>query len=286
METWDIKGILDWTTRYFAGKGIEAARLEAELLLAHALQKDRVYLYAQFDAPCSMNERAAYKELINRRVQGEPLAYITGVKEFMSLPFQVDRRVLIPRPDTEVMVEEVIRLGNELQEPVICDLGSGSGAIAVSLAHYLPRAEIWAVDISAEALELVRSNADRHKAAVQCWQSDLFDSMPEGMCFDIVAANLPYISDVSFIGLNSGVRENEPELALKGGGDGLNIYRRLLPQTARFVKPGGYLLLEMDSEQEGKLCSIVEACGAYERLETLKDLAGKSRVVKSRRKSL
>ena len=227
-ETWTIKDLLEWTTRYFAGKGIAAARLEAELLLAHALHKSRVYLYAEYEAPVDPAERDEYRSLITRRAQGEPLAYITGLKEFMSLEFQVDHRVLIPRPDTEILVEEAIRLGQDWELPRVCDVGCGSGAIAVSLAHYLPQARVWAVDISPEALELASSNAQKNQVEINLARSDLLLSLPADELFHIIAANLPYINDYDYARLDKTVAGYEPALALKGGPDGLDLYRALV----------------------------------------------------------
>lgn len=152
MQTiWRIRDLLDWTTRYFSEKGLENPRLEAEILLAAALNKDRVYLYTHYDLPVNQSEREIYKNWIKRRAGGEPVSYITGHKEFMSLDFKVNPHVLIPRPDTEILVEEAMKLAVFWNPVRICDVGTGSGAIAVSLAFYLKNAEVYATDISPEA---------------------------------------------------------------------------------------------------------------------------------------
>lgn len=285
-ETWTIKDLLEWTARYLAGKGIGAARLEAELLLAHALQKSRVSLYTDYEAPVDAAERAVFRGLITRRAQGEPLAYITSAREFMSLDFQVDSRVLIPRPDTEILVEEAIRASQEWEQPCICDVGCGSGAIAVSLAHYLPRARLWALDISPSALELAESNARRHGVAVEFRCSDLLQALPPEQRFDIIAANLPYITDLAYEGLERTVTGYEPALALKGGPDGLDLYRKLLPQVVTRLQPGGYLIMEIDPDQAAALAALLAQYSQWEGIEVIADLAGLARVVKARIKSL
>lgn len=285
-ETWTIKDLLEWTARYFAGKGIEAARLEAELLLAHALQKSRVSLYTDYDAPVGSAERAAFRGLIARRAQGEPLAYITGSREFMSLDFLVGSGVLIPRPETEILVEEAIKAAAAWESPRICDVGCGSGAIAVSLAHYLPGARVRALDISPQALEIARTNASRHQVEIEFFTSDLLGDLPPELAFDIIAANLPYVSAADYSRLNRSVAAYEPALALKGGADGLDPYRALLPQAIPRLSPGGWLFMEIDPAQAALLEGIIRQCNEWEAFQVINDLAGRERVVKVRRKSL
>jgi release factor glutamine methyltransferase len=172
LHSWTINELLAWTTDYFNSKKIREARMEAEVLLARVLGKDRVYLYTHYDAPVNQHERAMFREYVKRRAQNEPLAYITGTREFMSLEFKVNPDVLIPRPETELIVEEVIELfaGKTCS---ICDIGTGSGAIAISLAHYLPQAKVFASDISAMALATARDNAARLQAKVEFREGDL-----------------------------------------------------------------------------------------------------------------
>ena len=276
-ETWSIQELLSWTADYFARQGLEAPRLEAELLLAHALGQNRVWLYTHYDRPCDANERKAYKELIQRRIQGEPYAYITGSREFMSLEFSVNREVLIPRPDTEILVETAIDLAQREGLRRICDVGTGSGIIAVCMAHYLESAQVVASDISAAALAMARSNAERHGAAVELVEADLLNH--EALRdFDMILANLPYIALAEWEGLEPGVRDFEPRLALVADGDGLDLYRRLLEQAEIALRPGGWVLFEIDPRQAESARKIL-AGHHYDEIRVLKDWSGRERLI-------
>ncbi|SHG93429.1 release factor glutamine methyltransferase [Thermosyntropha lipolytica DSM 11003] len=278
QNTWRIKDLLSWTTRFFTEKGLEEPRLEAEVLLASALGKDRVYLYTNYDLPVNQKERELYREWIKRRVKGEPTAYITGSKEFMSLEFKVTPHVLIPRPDTEILVEEALHLANRWQEKVrICDVGTGSGAIAVSLAYYLKRAHVYATDISEEALKVAEYNAQKHGVKVVFKAGDLMQPLAGEEKFHIITANLPYISEEEYIKLSPSVRDYEPKSALLAPGDGLDLYRSLLPQAWELLYAGGYLLMEIGFNQGEKALAMAEKWG---KAEIIKDLAGRDRVVK------
>lgn len=279
QKNWAIKDLLEWTTRYFTQKGIKQPRLETEILLARVLKKDRVYLYAHYDAPVNQNERDQFREWIKRRIQGEPVAYITGFKEFMSLELRVNPAVLIPRPDTEILVEEVINLAKFLPAK-ICDVGTGSGAIAVSLAYYLTNVQVFASDISFEALEIARENARLHKVEIQFSQGDLLEPVKAAAPFDIIVANLPYISESEYRSLDPGIINYEPTAALLASGDGLDIYRRLLPQAEALLNPGGYLVWEIGSSQGEKALSMMQG---FSEVEIIKDLAGHDRVVRGRK---
>lgn len=277
---WNIRDLLTWTTGYFQDKGIPQPRLEAEVLLAHALEKDRVYLYTAYDAPVDRDERDRLRGYIQRRIKHEPVAYITGYKEFMSLPFRVTPEVLIPRPETELLVEKAIELTSEFSDEVrICDVGTGSGAIAVSLAYYLPRAVITAVDINIPSLEVARCNADINKVNIQLYHGDLLSPLEEET-LNLIVANLPYISEQEYLQLEPGVKEYEPSLALKGGKDGLDVYRRLLPQALAKLDNGGYLLMEISPHQSTQIHEIT--CG-FNEVEIIKDLSGHDRIVKARK---
>lgn len=298
---WTIGELLIWTQGYFRGRGIADARLEAELLLAHALNRNRVYLYANYDAPSNLSEREAYRSLIKRRAAGEPLAYITGVKEFMSLEFKVSPEVLIPRPETELLVERVIELAgkafapakspdifSEISAPArdteytikICDVGTGSGAIAISLAYYLPEARLYATDLSPAALEIARDNAAQHGVLVNFFEGDLLTPVQEAGPFNIIAANLPYISAAEYSHLDRGIIDYEPRQALLATGDGLDLYRRLLPQAWDLLTPGGYILYEIGSEQGQSALALMDN---FMQAELLRDLAGRDRVIVARK---
>lgn len=280
QQRWRIKDILDWTTRFFLEKGIEEPRLEAEVLLARVLKKNRVYLYANYEAPVNQEERVSYRKLISRRVKGEPLAYIVGCKEFMSLEFELGPDVLIPRADTELLVETVMDLAKDKADLRICDVGTGSGAIAVSLAYYLPDAMIFATDISSRAVEIARKNAGRHKVDIHFSQGDLLYPLLNEEKFDIITANLPYISPDEYEELDRGIRQYEPRGALLAPGDGLDIYRRFLPQAFNMLKPGAYLLIEIGCNQ-GRQALIMGQ--EFIQKEIVKDIAGRDRLLILRR---
>ncbi|WP_061213082.1 peptide chain release factor N(5)-glutamine methyltransferase [Syntrophomonas wolfei] len=280
QQQWLIKELIDWTTRFFADRGLAEPRLEAEVLLAHVLLQNRVYLYTHYDQPVNQEERQQFRELIKRRIKGEPLAYIVGYKEFMSLEFKLNQAVLIPRPETELLVEEALEIARAKEGLRICDVGTGSGAIAVSLAFYLPTAQVYATDISAEALEKARENALRHSVAITFYQGDLLSPFLKEEPYDIIVANLPYISKEEFLMLDSGVKDYEPSPALLAPGDGLELYRRLLPQAYTLLVSGAYLLLEIGHEQGSRAREMMQGWGET---EIIKDLAGRDRLIKSRR---
>jgi release factor glutamine methyltransferase len=275
-EKWTIKDLLEWTTRFFTDKGIEEPRLNAEVLLAQVLDKDRVYLYANYYAPVNRNEREQYREFIKRRANREPLAYLLEKREFMSLDFRVTPAVLIPRPETELLVETVLQLADSQQPASICDVGTGSGAIAVSLAYYLPQAQVTGIDISEEALEIARFNARSHGVNVDFLQGDLLTGLAAKEQFDFICANLPYISEEEFPGLDQEVRHFEPKLALWGFGDGLELYRRLIPQVWQHLHPGGYFLMEIGCNQAQ---AAVELFPASVSVQIMQDWSGLDRLI-------
>ncbi len=280
QKNWRIKDLLLWTTRYLTDRGMQEARLEAEILLAHALDKDRVYLYANYEKPINQDERDVYRSYIKRRIAGEPAAYIVGKQEFMSLLFIVSPDVLIPRPDTELLVETVLNLAGQEEIQRICDVGTGSGAIAVSLAASLRSANVYAVDISAPALAIARQNADRHQVQVDFRHGDLLEPMQGEAHLDVIVANLPYVTLRQIQELDPGVKDYEPHLALLASGDGLDIYRRMIPQAFQCLRPGGYLLIEIDPRQsEASQQMLQEFTG----VRIFQDGAGRDRLVLGRR---
>ena len=280
QKSWRIKDLLEWTTRYFFDRGMQESRLEAEILLAHVLEKNRVYLYANYEEPINQTERETYRDYIKRRSGGEPLAYIVGHKEFMSLDFRVSSDVLIPRPDTEILVETALQLSQVKDIKKICDVGTGSGAIAVSLAVYLPLAEIHAIDLSPAALNIARENARMHNVTVHFLEGDLLEPIGEMEKFDMITANLPYITSAQIEELDAGVKDWEPRMALLAPEDGLDIYRRLLPQAHQILNPGGYVLWEIDSRQSEAAKCMMQG---FEEVEIIKDEAGRDRLIKARR---
>jgi release factor glutamine methyltransferase len=280
IKSWTIKEVLEWTTRYFADKGIQEPRLEAEVLLAGVLEKDRVYLYAHYDAPLNQGERDGYKKFISRRINREPVAYITGSREFMSLKFKVSPDVLIPRPETELLVETALELASHTPINKICDVGTGSGAIAVSIAYYLPGTNIYATDISESALTIARENTDRYGLGISFSCGDLLEPLAHELQFDLITANLPYVDSEKYKYLEPEVKDYEPTLALVASGNGLDLYRRLAPQCLALLAPGGYTLWEIDPEQTAEIPAIM---AGFDEVEIIKDLTGRDRLVKARK---
>lgn len=272
--------MLEWTTAYFQEKNITQARLEAEVLLARVLQVDRVYLYVHYSQPVDRQERELFKAHIKRRLAGEPIAYITGVKEFMSLEFSLSPEVLIPRPETELLVETALDLIRRQERPRVCEVGTGSGAIAVSLAHYCSRAQIMAGDISAAALSVAVDNARRWEASVDFRCGSLLEPFSQELPFDLIVANLPYISPEEYVHLPDEIKLYEPELALLAPGDGLDIYRSLKPQALALLKPDGCILLEIGAGQGTAARAMMEG---FTEVEILKDMAGRDRLIKARK---
>jgi release factor glutamine methyltransferase len=281
--SWTILEVLQWTTARFQERGLSSPRLDAELLAAHAFGLTRVHLYTQFDRPLLPPELAAFRDLVKRRQAGEPVAYLTGRKEFWSLDLAVDARVLIPRPDTETAVEEALaRLKERSTEspPRIADVGTGSGAIALALAKSRPEATVVASDVSPDALAVARANAERLGLAVTFVQGNLAEPLRALEKFDVLVANLPYVCGGDIAGLAPEVR-NEPLLALDGGDDGLDLVRTLVADAPAVLAPGGALVLEIG---EGQAVATAELCRAagLDDVRTRADLGGIARIVSGR----
>lgn len=275
-EVWTVLKVLQWTAGYFRERGIEGGRLDAELLLSDTLKLDRVGLYLNYDRPLSALELETFRAAVGRRAKREPLQYIRGEAEFWSLPFTVSPAVLIPRPDTEVLVEEALkRISGTCR---VLDVGTGSGAIAIAIADERPEAKVEAVDLSPEALTVARGNAERNGVAdrVALRQGDL--RQLTGADYDLVVSNPPYIPSADLAGLMPEVREFEPLLALDGGKDGLYAYRLLAAQAATLLKPGGWLLLEVGIGQAEAVAGLMQTAGLVE-IFTRADYAGVARVV-------
>lgn len=278
-EQWTITSILNWTKQYFGSKGIDNPRLDAEVLLSHILGKDRLYLYTQFDQPLTPAELTAYRETVKRRAVRAPVAYITGYKEFMGLNFTVSPAVLIPRPDTEILVEAALERLAPKAAPVIADLGTGSGAIIVSILAKLSSGVGTAVDISPDALAVAKDNAIKQGVAerLNLCQGDLFGPLA-GKRFDAVISNPPYIPDQDIAGLSAEVRQ-EPRLALAGGADGLTFYRRIVAQGAGYLNSGGFIAVEVGIDQAGPVAGLADQVSGLKVEAVIKDYAGIERVV-------
>jgi release factor glutamine methyltransferase len=284
-QPWTVGRLLSWTIDFLARKGIESARLDAQVLLAHALGCKRIDLYGvRFAEEASEEDRQRFRELVRRRVEGCPVAYLVGRKEFFSLEFEVGPAVLIPRPDTEELVCECLRLAKPLPEPAILDLGTGSGNVPVALAKHHKTARLTTVDISPEALALARRNAEKHAVAdrITFLQGDLFEPLPAGERFGFVVSNPPYIPTSEISKLEIGVRDYEPHRALDGGPDGFAVFDRIIRQAPAVLKPGGYLIVEIGAPQEAEARRRIEAIAGYDLGPTVKDGSGHPRVLRAR----
>lgn len=286
-ETWTIGRLLTWTTKYLTDRGSDSPRLDAELLLAHAAGCPRIGLYTAFEELPSENVRTTFRELVRRRAEGTPVAYLLGRREFYSMEFAVTPDVLIPRPETEFLVIAVLdALRRRAGATRVVDIGTGSGAIAVAVARHAPQACVVALDRSAAALEVARANARRHGVAdrIEFVESDLLTAIAAKERFDVVASNPPYVSTAEMATLAADVARHEPRAALEAGPLGTEVYARIIPQAAQRLAPQGELWLEISPLRLG---GVVELMAAEERLEVLpvvKDLAGQARVVGGRRK--
>jgi release factor glutamine methyltransferase len=253
---------------------IEDAPLEGELLLRHVLGISRTQLYLDLDLELNPSHEEAFRQLIERRLSGEPAAYIIGRSEFYGLDFYVDPRVLIPRPESELLVERTVALAQNHPLSTIAEVGTGSGAIAISLALELPRAKIYATDISAPALEVARVNCQRHGVIdrVCLLHGDMLDSLPEPV--DLIIANLPYVRKSELSGVKF-----EPRLALDGGSDGMEKIRQLCRQAGGKLRPGGCLLLEIGEGQGVAVTTLLNRLFPRAKIEVIPDLSGIERVV-------
>ena len=280
-EPWTVKRLLDWTQQFLREKGIDSPRVDAEILLAHVLQCKRIDLYVRSAEEPEEVARTTFRGLIKRRVEGCPVAYLVGERAFFLLTFEVTPSVLIPRPETEDLVAEGLRIIKEQATPRILDIGTGSGCIAISIVHQHKTVQATAVDVSPEALAVAQRNAARHNIAerIRFLESDLFSAIPGGERFNLILSNPPYIADHEFAGLAVDVREHEPRLALDGGTDGLSVYRRLIAAAPDYLEPGGTLLLEIGATQEIAVSGLLETQGDFESIRTLKDRAGHPRVL-------
>ena len=279
-EVWTIGRLLQWTEQFFSEKGIESPRLDAEVLLAHLLSRERIHLYVHFDEPLEAAELSEFRELVKQRARRVPVAYLTGRREFMGLSFHVGSGVLIPRPDTEILVQTAIEeLRTAPGATKFADLGTGSGAIALSVLHYVPDASSDATDISAEALAIAEKNAADLGLSerINLHEGDLLKPLA-GQKYHAILSNPPYIPDADIPGLQPEVREHEPRIALAGGADGLDFYRRIAAGAKDFLLEGGFLAVEIGIHQADEVRRIVEENGLA-RAEIRRDLAGIDRVV-------
>jgi release factor glutamine methyltransferase len=276
---WTVLEVIRWTIARFTERSLATPRLDAELLVAHALGLPRVQLYVQYDRPLVPDELATIRALIKRRQAGESVAYLVGKKEFWGLEFAVDARVLVPRPDTETLIEEARErlVGAAVESSRLADIGTGSGAIALTLAKLFPAAAVFGVDISPAALEVARGNGERLGLAVTFLAGDLGAPLAAEAPLSLIVANLPYIPSGELAALPPEVRV-EPSLALDGGPDGLALVRRLVAEAPPLLGPGGVLALEIGAGQAPATAKLLRAAG-FADVQTRRDLAGVERVV-------
>ena len=319
--SWTILATLRWTADYFRTKGVSEPRAAAEILLAHTLGVSRLDLYLRYDQPLNPEELSRFKALMVRRRDGEPVAYLTGHREFWSLDIRVTPAVLIPRPETETLVAAALdaaksigagfKLAPTLEEKVFrnyiaqkatppetgnrkpktpslwgLEVGVGSGAVVIALAKELDRMAWVGLDRSGAALAVARDNARRHAVLdrVHFLQADLLNALKPTAAFALLVANLPYVPRAEWERLPRQIKAFEPPGALLGGEDGLDLIRPLIRQAQQYVKGGGWVLLEVGDQQASQVTALVEETGAYDRIETIKDFSGMERVVRARRR--
>jgi release factor glutamine methyltransferase len=283
-DAWTIQKLLNWVTEYLATKGIESPRFSAELLLSEVLSLKRIELYTQFDKQVPRQQLDKLHELVKRAVLHEPVAYLTGKTEFYSLELEITSDCLIPRPETELLVQraiEFLRTRSGIQ--YICDLCTGSGCIAVAIAKNFPEARVTATDISAAALEVAARNVEKHRLTehVRLLCGDLFEPVIQQLDvgqFDLIVCNPPYVSTAEYEKLDKNVKDYEPEFALLAGDDGLDVYRRIINKVDEFLKPGAALMLEIGFAQGSAVRELLEHTGVFSDIKIEKDYHNNDRV--------
>jgi release factor glutamine methyltransferase len=278
---WTVRRVLQWTTQHFTRHALDAPRLTAEVLLAHALGVDRVRLYVDLDRPLEKPELASYRGLVERRAAGEPTQYLTGQREFYQRLVHVDPRVLIPRPETELLVEVALAFLPPNAVSRVVDACTGSGCVAISVAAERPLAQLWATDLSQGACDVARANALNHGVSDRCQilHGDLFAPLEREEPFDAVLSNPPYVADPEFPGLSAEVLR-EPRLALEGGPDGLRLVRRLVAEAKDWLRPGGMLALEIGETQGQAVRGLLTEAG-YQDVRIEQDWEKRDRVARA-----
>ncbi|MDG1897239.1 MAG: peptide chain release factor N(5)-glutamine methyltransferase [Fuerstiella sp.] len=286
-DVWTVQRILQWTTDFLRQKDVESPRLEAELLLAHARDCQRIRLYTDFETPLSDKERARMRDFVTRRAGREPLAYITGQKEFYGRDFSVGRGVLVPRPETETLIDVCLEQIPADRPTRVCEVGFGSGCIAVTLAKQRPVLSVLATDISVEALSYATENVSNHDVdrQVTLFQGDSFSPLPAGQSqrFDGIVSNPPYIREDELASLSPEVAVHEPHIALVSGEDGLHLVSRLITEALDWLTEDGWIILEVDPAQCDPVTRLFIEAG-FDKTSIHKDLSGNDRVVFAARK--
>jgi release factor glutamine methyltransferase len=279
-KVWTIKALTEWTTKFLATKGVETPLKETRTLLAHVLACKPIDVVARSEEEPTPSERTRFKELIQRRADGWPTAYLTGIRDFYMLPFEVNPAVLIPRPDTEMLVIAALDFLKTQHAPQILDLGTGSGCIGVSLAHQLKSSHVTAIDISPDALDTAKRNATTHNviSRMTFHLGDLFAPLALGTKFDAILSNPPYIPPMELASLAVEVREHEPHIALDGGPDGLAFYRRIAGTAREYLAPGGIVAVEIGYNQGDAVVNLFRQAG-FQNVQLQRDLSQRTRIV-------
>ena len=292
-QEWTIRRLLEWTTGFFSRKDVDPARLSAELLLSHVLNVPRIKLYTDYERTLGERQLADYRELVKRAGEQEPIAYLTGKAHFFNLEFEVNRDVLIPRPDTETIVEHVLQTARHetgMERPRVLDLCTGSGCIAAAIAAHLKTATVLATDASAAAVVVAKKNIERLGLTdrVMVEMGDLFEPLSrivDAQPFDLIVSNPPYIPTAQIDQLDRSVKDYEPRMALDGGLDGLSIHRRILTDAPQHLLPRGRIYLEIMFDQGPAALEVSKQFDAFEGASVIKDNAGKDRVLLLRKKA-
>jgi release factor glutamine methyltransferase len=286
MRSWTLREVVQWAARDFAERGMGTPRLDAELLAAHALNTTRVGVYLDLDRPLSIDERNRIRTVYERRRRREPVAYIVGKKEFFGREFHVTSDVLIPRPDTETLVEHALdwlRAHSERSRPAcrVLDLCTGSGVIGITLALELDAAQVLLTDLSAAAVDVARRNVQAFDLSDRVHTSvgDLFHAVPNESRYDLITANPPYISDAEYSELDEDIRHHEPVMALQAPEHGLAIARAILEQASHYLRPGGLLLMEIGADQGDRVVAIARELGPWADVRLHPDLGQRDRVL-------
>jgi release factor glutamine methyltransferase len=292
VAPWTVRRILEWTTAFFNRKDVDSPRLSAERLLAHVLGYPRIKLYTDYERPLTDGDLTRYRSLVQRAAEQEPIEYLSGIAHFFNLEFEVTPDVLIPRPDTETLVEHVLQLCRNtggMEAPRVLDLCTGSGCIAAAIGHHLKNAVVVASDVSEKAVVVARRNIERLGLAgrVTVEQGDLYESLAgkvDAQPFQLIVANPPYIAQSQVAKLDRSVKDYEPLLALDGGADGLDLHRGILAQAADRLVPGGRVYLEIAYDQGQLALHVTSNYPDVTDARIIKDLAGNDRVLTARRK--
>ncbi len=287
-ESWTVGRLLEWTADYLKNRGADSPRLDAEVLLAEALDCRRIELYTRYEEEPPEEARTAFRDFVKRRAAGTPVAYLVGRREFYSMDFRVGPAVLIPRPETELLVVALLDLAGTraAQDRLeVADVGTGSGIIAVCAAKNLANARLTAVDVSADALEVARTNAAGHGVTerIEFIQSDLFAGVDPARRFDYIVSNPPYVSTAEMAALDPGVRDFEPHLALAAGQRGTEVIERLIDESANHLDPGGFFFFYLSTEIYTAAVALLEAEARFNPGPTIKDLSRLPRVVQATR---